>query len=132
MYYDPMKTLLLILSVALCLTAVPTWAADIRLNADQWNALSPEEQQHIEMGLKQSGALRQEDKIVADAEIPAFTEETKMALKWNPLEDFCKAGCDGVASLGVVWCTANTAGVGLAVCIAAAETVRRGCHDACE
>ncbi len=125
-----MKTMLLILGVALCLTTTPTWAADIRINADQWNAVSPDEQQRIEMGLKQSGALRPEDKIVADAEIPAFTKETEMALMLNPLKSIGKAGCDVAASLGVGWCTANTAGVGLAVCLAAAETGRQVCRDA--
>lgn len=127
-----MKTMLLILSVVLCLAATPTWAADIRLNADQWNAVSLAEQRQIEMGLKQSGALRPEDKIVADAEIPAFTGETQMARLWNPIENACKALCDVAANAGIAWCTDKMEGIGMVACIAAAETVRQLCRDKCE
>lgn len=127
-----MKTTFLLLGVALCLMAAPVRAADIRLNADQWNTVSPAEQQRIEMGLKQTGALRPEDKIVADATMPAFTEETEVVLKWNPLKDICKIACNVTASAGIAWCTANTGGVGLAACMALVEAAREGCYKVCD
>lgn len=105
--------------------------AEIRINAEQWNSVSSTEQQKILEGLRGTGALGPEDVIVADAAAPAFTEDTVMQPMWNPIKDLCKAACDTAAGMAVAWCTANTGGIGLAACLAAAEVARTHCRGRC-
>jgi len=105
--------------------------SEIKINATQWNAVSPEDQQKITEGLREAGSLRPEDVIVGDATIPEFTKSTQLEVMWNPLEDICKAACDVAAGTALAWCTANTAGIGLAACIAAAEVARKECKKRC-
>ncbi len=105
--------------------------ADILVNKGQWDALTPDEQAEIVKGLRQTGAIKIGDRIVGDAAQPAFDENTQMEPMWNPIKDICKAACDAAASAGAAWCTANTAGVGLAACLAAAEAARRACRGRC-
>jgi hypothetical protein len=105
--------------------------AQITLNKAQWDAVPPEEQQRIIAGLKTTGALQQDDNIDVSAEAPMFTENSVIEPMWNPIKDLCKVACDTAAAAGVAWCTANTAGIGLAACVAAAEAARRACRDRC-
>jgi len=105
--------------------------AEIKINENQWNAVSADEQRKIIDGLRSTGALQPDDVIVGDPSVPEITEETVFAPMWNPLKDLCKAGCDIAAAAALAWCTANTAGVGLAACIAAAELARAECKRRC-
>ncbi len=105
--------------------------ADISVNSAQWEALSAEEQKKITMGLQSTGAMKADDRIVGDPNVAPFTEDTELAPMWNPLKDLCKAGCDVAAATAAAWCTANTAGVGLVACLAAAEAARNVCRDRC-
>lgn len=104
---------------------------DILVNKGQWDSLSKEDQDKIAKGLLDSGAIRDIDQIIGDASIPPIDENTQLQPLWNPLKDLCKAACDVAAGAALAWCTANTAGVGLAVCIAAAEAARNECKNRC-
>jgi hypothetical protein len=105
--------------------------ADILVNKRQWEALSKDQQTKIVEGLKSTKAIQAGDSIVGDAGTPEFDENTQMEPMWNPIKDICKAACDAAAASGAAWCSANTVGVALAACIAAAEAGRRKCRDRC-
>ena len=105
--------------------------AEILVNKGQWDAVSSEERSRITEALRSSGAIREEDSIVGSPDVEAFTEDTQMEPMWNPIREPCKAACDVAATAAAGWCTANTAGVGLAACLAAAEAARRECRKRC-
>ncbi len=104
---------------------------DIKVNKYQWDSVSEADKEKITSGLRASGALGATDRIVGDPGVPEFTAETLLEPQWNPLKDLCKAACDTAAAAAVAWCTANTAGVATAACIAAAEAARQVCRDRC-
>ncbi|MGZ3218580.1 hypothetical protein [Paracoccus sp. T5] len=104
---------------------------DIPVNEAQWNAIAAAEQQKIEEGLRQTGAIKDGDRIVPDPNAPEMTADTTLDPMWNPLKDACKFACGVAAAAAAAWCTANTAGIGLAACMAAAESARRICEDRC-
>ncbi len=105
--------------------------ADILVNKAQWDALSSDEQAEIVKGLRSTGAIKIGDRIVGDPAKAPFDENTQLEPMWNPIKDICKAACDAAAAAGAAWCTANTAGAGLAVCLAAAEAARQACRGRC-
>lgn len=105
--------------------------ADILVNEEQWKSLSKDDQDKIEKGLLSTGAMKTGDQIVGDPAAPVFDKDTEMEPLWNPIKDICKAACDVTAVLAVGWCTTNTAGLGLSVCLAAAEGIRRECRKHC-
>jgi len=105
--------------------------ADVKVNKGQWDAVSSADQKAIIDGLRKTGALQSGDRIVTDPNVAPFDENTQMEPMWNPIKDLCKVACDTAAAAGVAWCTANTAGVALAACIAAAEAARNVCRDRC-
>ncbi|TBW46844.1 hypothetical protein EZI54_23105 [Marinobacter halodurans] len=104
---------------------------DIAVNDKQWDAIDDSEKKRITDALIQNGALSPGDRIVGDPNQPPFDENTKMEPMWNPIKDICKAVCDTTAAGAIAWCTANTAGVALAACVAAAEAARRECKRRC-
>lgn len=104
---------------------------DILVNNQQWDSLSKDEQKEIVKGLRSTGAIKIGDRIVGDPNVPPFDKNTQLEPMWNPIEDLCKAACDVAAASGAAWCTANTAGVALAACLAAAEAARRECRNRC-
>jgi len=104
---------------------------DYRVNAEQWNAISTEDQTSIIEGLRSAGALKIGDKIIPDAKTKRASESGKIELLWNPIGDACRAACDATAAAAIAWCTTYTAGAGLIACIAAAEAVRRECNSHC-
>jgi hypothetical protein len=104
---------------------------EIKINASQWNAISDDEKNKIIEGLRSTGALQAEDVIIRDNNVPELTAETVLQPMSNPLKDICKAGCDVIATGALAWCTAHTAGLGLTVCVAAAEKVREHCKSRC-
>lgn len=104
---------------------------DIKVNKGQWDQVPEADKKRITEGLRQAGTLRYDEVIVGDPNAVQFTENTMLAPMGNPIKDLCKAGCDVVAGVGVAWCVANTVGVGLAVCLAAAEVAREECKKRC-
>lgn len=105
--------------------------ANILVNKDQWDSLTPTEQGAITKGLQVTGAIKAGDRIVGDSSAPPFDENTQFEPMWNPIKDLCKVTCDTAASAAVAWCIANTAGTALAVCTAAAEAARTECRRRC-
>lgn len=105
--------------------------ADILVNKGQWDALSNEEQGRIIKGLRETGALDDTDEIFGDDSVSPIDENTQLQPMWNPLKDACRALCDVAAAATLGWCAKNTAGTGLAVCVAIAEKVRTRCKNRC-
>ncbi|MEQ0863873.1 hypothetical protein [Pseudomonas aeruginosa] len=104
--------------------------SDLRVNKDQWDSLSKEEQDSITKGLVEAGAIKAEDRVVADSAVPPFDENTVLQPMWNPIKDLGPVVCDVAAAAGAAWCAANTAGIGLAACMALAEAGRKKCKEA--
>lgn len=103
--------------------------ADIKINQQQWDTLSEEDQKTITKGLRAIGALRIGDHIVGDPNIPPFDPKTHLQ-PMDILKDLCKVACDVAAKNAEAWCYAN-AGPALPVCLAAAEAARQLCRDRC-
>jgi hypothetical protein len=103
--------------------------ADIKVNADQWDAISKDEQKKITEGLRSVGSIKAEDNFVADQGAPAFDADQGISILWDPLKDAKNILCDAAAGTAFAWCTANTAGLGLATCMAAAEAGRQACRN---
>jgi len=104
--------------------------ADLLINKDEWDAVPAAEQKAIIDGLIQAGTLRPGERVVGDPSVPASTSRSAED-RWNPIKDICKIACDAAAGAGAAWCTANTVGVGLVACIAAAEVARQECRKRC-
>lgn len=103
--------------------------ADIKINQQQWNALSQEEQKAITRGLRASGALRVGDHIVGDPTVPPLDQKT-YSQPTDILKDLAKVACDIAAKNAEAWCYAN-AGPALSACLAAAEAARQLCRNRC-
>ncbi|WP_424624427.1 hypothetical protein [Achromobacter marplatensis] len=109
--------------------------AEIQINKAQWDEVDADTRQKIVEGFRKVGALRADDKIVAAADVAPFTIDQKLAALQKPLgegffqlrDPFRDAACDIAAAGALAWCTANTAGVGYAACVAAAEAARNAC-----
>ncbi len=107
--------------------------AEIKVNKGQWEEVDEETRHKILEGLRKVGALRNDETIVAAADAPAFNlnSNTLASLKVGDFvqlrDPFRDAACDIAAAGALAWCTANTAGVGYAACVAAAEAARNAC-----
>lgn len=109
--------------------------AEIKINKSQWDEVDEDTRQKIVDGLRKVGALRADDKIVSAVDVAAFTVDPKFAAVQEPTalgfiafrDPFRDAACDIAAAGALAWCTANTAGVGYAACVAAAEAARNAC-----
>ncbi|MES2440494.1 MAG: hypothetical protein V4584_15615 [Verrucomicrobiota bacterium] len=105
--------------------------ANIKVNKEQWDAVSEADQQKIITGLMETGALKEDDQIIGVPDVAPITEDTVFEPMWNPIKDICKALCDSSAAVAIAWCIANTGGLALPACIAVAEGLRRECKDRC-
>ena len=105
--------------------------AEVKVNAEQWNALSNDDQNRIVEALRETGALRDEDQVVADPDTAPFTEESTFEPMWNPIKDVCKMLCDSATAAAAAWCVANTGGVLLAACLAVAKVAQKECRKRC-
>lgn len=102
---------------------------DILVNKDQWDSLSAEDQERITKGIVDAGGIQADDTVVGDAATPPFDENTVLQPMGNPLQGVGSVVCDVAATAAAAWCTANTGGIGLAVCMAIVEKGRTICKD---
>lgn len=101
--------------------------ADMKLNAQEWTALSKDDQSKIAQVLRTSGLLGEHDNIVADSNIPA-TAVLGGGIKASGI--FCKIGCD-IAEAAAVAACGTLSGPAAAVCIAAAHAAGELCRSKC-
>ena len=112
--------------------------AAIRINQTQWNSVAEPEQRKIMKGLRKVGAIGAKDTIVGDASVARITLSKVKASKSiiTPMDGVgqtvCKIACAAAAAAGAAWCTVNTAGIGLAACLAVAGAAKEACDKACE
>ena len=104
--------------------------ADIRINADQWNALSSDEQNQITENLSRNGLLKGESRIIPDPYVEALGEGDLRPAGWIPPR-ICRALCDTAQTAAIAACVAETAGAGLIVCLAAAQIAGDACRGEC-
>ena len=105
--------------------------ANVGVNAVQWNALSDDEKSTITAAFREAKLIGADENLVADPAAPPYQSTSPEFMGWDPLEDLCKKGCDIAATAAAGWCSANTAGVGLVACLAAAEAARKHCRKKC-
>jgi hypothetical protein len=98
--------------------------------SNQWDAISKDEQEKITNGLRSCGSLKPGDNIVSGS-TKSFDPDSPISIQWDPIGDICRIGCDTAAGTALVWCDANTAGLGLIACVAAAEAIRQSCRNGC-
>ena len=98
--------------------------AEIRIDPEQWNAISAAEQKKIEAAFKKIGAIEQADSLVA-GDVGENIERGDLTL------DLCNALCDIAATSAIAWCVNNTGEPARSICIAAAESARRECKRHC-
>ncbi|MFZ1643278.1 MAG: hypothetical protein WAV07_17965 [Candidatus Contendobacter sp.] len=73
--------------------------ADIKVNKDQWDALSQSEQDAIVKELREAGGLKIGDSVIGDSSVAPFDENTQFGPMANPiLEGLCKVACDTAAA----------------------------------
>lgn len=99
--------------------------AEIRINAEQWNAVSADDQNRIIGMLRDIGALRGDDRIVGDPSIDPFEEDAEL------FPEICKIACEAIAAAAKAACLANTTGPVLVACLAAAELAHEECLKRC-
>lgn len=126
----------LLIAAAVCNFNSTATAAEIKLNKSQWDAVSKEEQQKIITGLKQTKLLGLGDTIVGDPNAQEFDNQKEFAPLTNPIiggvfSGPCKLACDIAAASALTWCGANTVGLALTACIAAAVLGRDECKKRC-
>jgi hypothetical protein len=110
----------------------------IAIDADLFSAISDEEKEKITTILKDANVLTQDGTfegggdVIASAEAVIADPESLIGdfFKKNQ-RNLCRAGCDIAAASAAAACTAGTAGIGLAACLAATEVARNACRDAC-
>ncbi|MFN5516207.1 MAG: hypothetical protein ACK5CA_16070 [Cyanobacteriota bacterium] len=111
----------------------------IAIDASLFSAISDEEKTKIEGILKNTTLLAKDGKFEGEAGLMADAQS--MIADPQGFGDFfedlidnldaCKIGCDVAASAAAAACTAGTAGVGLAACLAGVEVARNACRSAC-
>ena len=94
---------------------------DIKVNDQEWNDISKDEQQRITDII--TGYFK-DARIVPDA----ATLKTAVAPQGNP---FCKIGCDAAEAAAATACTNLTNPIAVAACIAAAHAAGDECRNRC-
>ena len=108
--------------------------AEIRINADQWNSVSGEEQRRIVDELREVGCLGADDQIIPDPDVQPITADSTMEFsnpeKANKDAANCRAACDGVASVGMRACAAKPFPANL-LCMAIVYATKKLCYELC-
>jgi len=115
-------------------------ADNIKVNAGQWQSLSTDDRDRVTNILTMTGLLKQGSAITPDATAPQAAVipaggvvggAAPQLFGINIPNPFCKAACDIAQAAAVAACTAGTAGIGLAVCLAAAQVAGDACRNSC-
>ena len=102
----------------------------IRVSDLQWDALSKAEQDEMIEGLRDCGAIGEDDEIIGDPGEPEATEEEDEAAL-SP-SDACKEACEFGARKGKEWCNKNTKGVKRWACNKIVKKAKKVCLKKCE
>ena len=101
--------------------------AEIRVNAQQWNAVKEEDQKRIDTALKAVGALKPDDVIVPDLNAPVIkTQAVPGTSGW-----LCEFLCHAAANAGRAACFQLVDPVAIAACLAAVEVALKKCLKEC-
>src|SRR4029077_4210569 len=103
------------------------------VNADQWNALSPAQQQQLQEALIARGALKPGSVIVGDPSVAPQGPEPPVLPRGNQVEGAnpaCVAACLAAYELEVPYCASLGGGLG-AVCWAAIMAECAACIGLC-
>jgi len=103
--------------------------AKVKVNKDQWDALSKETQERIWGILVQAGLIHAQDVIVGDAK--KEVSKVPIVMDWDIGKAWCEAQCDVAASAAFAACSLLSNGAAVAACYAATEIARQSCRDNC-
>ncbi|MCK1973267.1 hypothetical protein LNK20_11235 [Bacillus safensis] len=98
----------------------------VKISKELWSKVSDEEKQKIIDGLRKMNSIDANESIEGEDNYTTPSHDLD-----NPIKAICKAACDTTAAAAAAWCTANTSGLGLTACLAAAEVARKACRDRC-
>jgi hypothetical protein len=119
--------------------------ASIKVNSDQWNNASLQEQQLIEDALKDVGLIRPKDQIVADSSAVPYldcpgesAESVSQRIEVLKIrfaktgQTKCELACDDVALAGAMWCAINVREQAQPACFAVVEAAKKVCYKYCK
>jgi hypothetical protein len=90
----------------------------VKVNKEQWNSVSYNEQQRIEKGLRECGALEASVVVTIDDSEGPFNTELNHDPDEAPIKDVRETLRDATALTGIDWCHANTEGAAQVACLA--------------
>lgn len=106
-------------------------------NLEAVEQLSQEDQDRIIMILRGAKLLEEDENLEVLANQPPpeqldfFDDVGDFIDDINPVKVICQTACDALAVTAAGACSGSTVGVGLAACLAAAETGRQYCRSRC-
>ena len=104
--------------------------ADIKVNAQQWGALSSEDQKRVSAILSHTGLLKAGTKIVSDPGTAAIQVAAAAGMRTQSI--FCEIACDVAEAAAHAACFAIAlAPPALILCEAAATAGGQLCRDQC-
>ena len=105
----------------------------IRVNQQQWEAISAEQQNEIVSGLRAAGALSAQDEIVPDSNtpvsVPAAPDDAGAGAS---AQSACETACNAAAAAGRVFCARIPFWPAKVVCLAVVEGARHLCLSKCD
>lgn len=100
---------------------------NIKVNAGEWNALTPDQRNQILGILQTTQVLGKEDRVVPDAE----TAAVGMSVELGGVPGWlCKLGCNAAEAAAVAAC-ATLPPPANAVCVTAAHAAGKYCRSKC-
>lgn len=99
---------------------------ELKVNAAEWNGLSPDERARIESII---GGFFKGATITLDPAAPRSAQPAGAHVAgWNP---FCKAACDIAEGAAIAACASLVNPIAIAACIAAAHAAGDACRNSC-
>ncbi|GGM18185.1 hypothetical protein GCM10009425_31440 [Pseudomonas asuensis] len=89
----------------------------VKVNKEQWDAIGSDEQQRIEKGLRECGALEASVVVAVDDSEAPFDTALNHDPDGSPIKDVRETLRDSTAVTGMDWCHANTEGAAQVACL---------------
>jgi hypothetical protein len=100
--------------------------ADLRINADEWNSVTPPQRDRIKQILVDCKLLDTTDQIISDPNAPKMDQ-----LVPTLSTSICKAACTAAQSIAVAACQMLPTPIEVAACTAAALAADEFCRSKC-
>jgi hypothetical protein len=106
--------------------------AHIRLNEEQWNSLSDDQQSEIIQIMRDTGLLRDRDEIIPDPDAPSVSMLRLPEVSAGRIKEvLCKTACTAAEAAAITACAHLIEPLAVAACIAAAHALGEECRRRC-